>query len=277
MSPIVVGLLLASALIHASWNAIVRSGEDRLWSISIICLVGGMAALPFALTLEPPATPSWPYIILSSLLQIGYCLFLVRAYRDGELASVYPIARGSAPLLVTLGAVLFAGELPDGIGLTGIGLISLGIILLTLGNNRPDTKSILAALAAGLFIASYMVVDGLGVRLAKSATGYAAWQAVVAGFLIPLSYVVIRQQAPSPPRGKEGVLVVVAGLLGTLGYCIAVWAMSLTTMGGVSAIRETSILFAALIGTFYLGEKMTPQKLLGAITVTGGVVCLSIG
>ncbi|WP_162558972.1 DMT family transporter [Sphingorhabdus sp. EL138] len=201
---------------------------------------------------------------------------MVRAYRDGELASVYPIARGSAPLLVTLGATLFAGELPDNIGLAGIAFVSLGIIVLALGNNRPDTKSIFAALAAGLFIASYMVVDGLGVRLAESATGYAAWQAVVAGFLIPLSYVAIRRRAPSLPRGKEGALVVVAGLLGTLGYCIAVWAMSLTTMGGVSAIRETSILFAALIGTFILREKMTVQKLLGAITVTGGVVCLSI-
>lgn len=277
MSPIVVGLLLASALIHASWNAIVRSGEDRLWSISIICLVGGTAALPFAFAFEPPASASWPYLILSSLLQIGYCLFLVRAYRDGELASVYPIARGSAPLLVTLGAVLFAGELPSSIGLIGIGLVCLGILFLALGNNRPDAKSIFAALAAGVFIASYMVVDGLGVRVAESATGYAAWQAVVAGFLIPISYVVIRRRAPSLPRGTEGAMVVVAGLLGTLGYCIAVWAMSLTTMGGVSAIRETSILFAALIGTFYLREKMTLQKLLGAITVTGGVVFRSIG
>ncbi|MEP2988349.1 MAG: DMT family transporter [Parasphingorhabdus sp.] len=255
----------------------MRSGEDRLWSIAIICLVGGGAALPFAVVLEPPASSSWPYLILSSILQIGYCLFLVRAYRDGELASVYPIARGSAPLLVTLGAALFAGELPSYVGLTGIALVSLGIILLTLGSNRPDTKSILAALAAGLFIASYMVVDGLGVRLAGSATGYAAWQAVVAGFLIPLSYVAIRRRAPSLPRGKDGALVVVAGLLGTLGYCIAVWAMSLTTMGGVSAIRETSILFAALIGAFVLREKMTLKKILGAMTVTGGVICLSIG
>ncbi len=277
MSPIVVGLLLASALIHASWNAVVKSGEDRLWSIAIICLVGGSAALPFAFFLEPPASASWPYLVLSSLLQIGYCLFLVRAYRDGDLASVYPIARGSAPLLVTLGAALFAGELPGYLSLIGIVLVSLGILFLAMGNNRPDTKSIFAALAAGLFIASYMVVDGLGVRVAESATGYAAWQAVVAGFLIPISYVAIRRRAPSLPRGKEGALVVVAGLLGTLGYCIAVWAMSLTTMGGVSAIRESSILFAALIGIFFLSEKMTLQKIVGAITVTGGVVFLSIG
>lgn len=277
MSPVVVGLLLASALIHAIWNAIVRSGEDRFWSLSIICLVGAIAALPFALALGAPATPSWPFLVTSSLLQIGYCLFLVRAYRDGELSSVYPIARGSAPLLVTLGAAVVAAELPSTVGLTGVVCVSLGIILLTLGSNRPDSKSVMAAFATGVFIASYMVVDGLGVRLSEKATSYAAWQAVVAGFLIPLSYVVIRRRIPALPRGKEGALVVGAGILGTFGYCIAVWAMSRSAMGGVSAIRETSILFAALIGTFVLHEKMTLQKILGALTVTVGVVCLSAG
>jgi drug/metabolite transporter (DMT)-like permease len=277
MSPVVVGLLLASALIHAIWNAIVRNGADRFWSIAVICLVGAIAALPFALVLGAPAAASWRYLILSALLQIGYCLFLVRAYRDGELSSVYPIARGSAPLLVTLGAALVAGELPNSAGLTGIACVSLGILLLTLGHNRPDLKSAVAAFGAGVFIASYMVVDGLGVRLSQGAASYAAWQAVVAGCLIPLSFVAIRRRVPGLPRGREGALVVGAGILGTLGYCIAVWAMSRSAMGGVSAIRETSILFAALIGTLVLREKMTAQKLIGAVVVTVGVVCLSAG
>jgi drug/metabolite transporter (DMT)-like permease len=277
MSPIVIGLLLASALIHAIWNAIVRNGADRFWSLAVICLVGAVAALPFAMALGVPAPASWPYLGLSALLQIGYCLFLVRAYRDGDLSSVYPIARGSAPLLVTLGAALIAGEWPDTAGLAGIACVSAGIILLALGNNRSDPRSTIAAFATGIFIASYMVVDGLGVRLSESATSYAAWQAVVAGVLIPLSFVVIRRHAPGLPRGREGMLVIGAGILGTLGYCIAVWAMSRSPMGGVSAIRETSILFAALIGTFVLRERMTLQKALGALIVTVGVVCLSAG
>ncbi|WP_447764863.1 EamA family transporter [Sphingopyxis panaciterrae] len=275
MSPVVVGLLLASALIHAIWNAIVRNGKDRFWSIAVICLVGAVAALPFALVLGPPARPSWPYLILSALLQIGYSLFLVRAYRDGELSSVYPIARGSAPLLVTLGAALVAGELPNTAALIGIVCVSSGILSLTLGSNRPDRHSAIAAFATGIFIASYMVVDGLGVRLSESAPSYAAWQAVAAGVLIPLSFVIIRRRAPGLPRGKEGALVVGAGILGTLGYCIAVWAMSRSAMGGVSAIRETSILFAALIGTFVLHEKLTVQKIIGALMVTIGVVYLA--
>ena len=277
MSPLVIGLLLASAFIHAVWNAIVRSSEDRFWSLSIICLTGAIAALPFAIALGLPAMRSWPYIVLSSVLQIGYCLLLVRAYRHGDLSSVYPIARGSAPLLVTLGAALIAGEWPGEFGLIGTLCVCVGILLLTLGANRPDPKAAVAALATGVFIAGYMVVDGIGVRLAGSALSYAAWQAVVAGLLIPLSYIVIRRQPVRLPRGNDGAKVVVAGLLGTLGYCIAIWAMSQSAMGGVSAIRETSILFAALIGTVVLGEKMTPQKMFGALAVTIGVVCLSVG
>lgn len=277
MSPVVVGLLLASALIHAIWNAIVRNGKDRFWSIAVICLVGAIAAFPFALALGAPALPSWPYLILSSVLQIGYSLFLVRAYRDGELSSVYPIARGSAPLLVTLGAALIARELPGAAGLAGIACVSSGIILLALGGNRLDPRSAVAAFVTGIFIASYMVVDGLGVRLSESAPSYAAWQAVTAGLLIPFSFVVIRRRIPALPRGKEGALVVGAGILSTLGYCIAIWAMSQSAMGGVSAIRETSILFAALIGAFVLGEKMTVPKILGALMVTAGVICLSAG
>lgn len=190
---------------------------------------------------------------------------------------MYPIARGSAPLLVTLGAALFAGELPDDLGLAGIALISLGIVALAIGKHRADTRSIFAALAAGAFIASYMVVDGLGVRLAGSVMGYAAWQAAMAGFMIPLTFYAIRRRAPSLPRGKEGVMIVAAGILSTLGYCIAIWAMSMSTMGGVSAIRETSILFAALIGIIVLRERMTVQKVLAAIIITTGVISLSVG
>ena len=277
MSPVVIGLLLASALVHAIWNAIVRNGKDRVWSIAMICLVGAIAALPFALALGAPAAPSWPYLTLSSVLQIGYSLFLVRAYRDGELSSVYPIARGSAPLLVTLGAALVTRELPTTAGLAGIACVSSGIILLALGGNRPDLKSAVAAFVTGIFIASYMVVDGLGVRLSESAPSYAAWQAVTAGLFIPLSFLIIRRRAPALPRGRGGALVVGAGILGTLGYCIAIWAMSRSAMGGVSAIRETSILFAALIGTFVLHEKMTVPKILGALMVTVGVIFLSAG
>lgn len=276
MSPSIVALLLLSAIIHAGWNALVKSGQDRLWSISVIALFGGIAALPFAAFLPPPAFASLPYILLSSLLQVGYCLFLVRAYDHGDLAQVYPIARGSAPLLVTVGAAIFAGELPQTIGLVGIALVSLGIFSLAIGKHRTHAKSLVSAIAAGAFIASYMVVDGLGVRASGSATGYASWQAAFAGFLIPLVFLAIRRTAPVIPKGKEGASLIVAGALSALAYCVAVWAMSDAKMGAVSALRETSILFAALFSAVALRERVTLEKLFGAASVMAGVVCFAL-
>jgi drug/metabolite transporter (DMT)-like permease len=276
MSPTIVGLLLVSAFIHASWNAILRSGEDRFWSMAIMCFVGSLTALPFALFVTAPAPESWPYIGLSSLLQIGYALFLIRSYRDGHLAHVYPIARGSAPLLVTIGAAIFAGELPQYWALAGIALVSAGIITLMLGAHRPSAHSVVSALITGLFIASYMVIDGLGIRASGNAWGYVAWQASISGSCIMAAFFLIRRKFGTLPRGRAATLTIAAGILATLGYSIAVWAMNGAAMGGVSAIRETSILFAALIGTLVLKEALTVQKVVGAVVVTAGVVCLSL-
>jgi drug/metabolite transporter (DMT)-like permease len=275
MSTSIILLLVASAVIHAAWNALVKSGQDRLWSIAVISLFGSIAALPFAIGFGPPDEASVPYLLLSAGIQIGYCLFLVRAYEHGDLAQVYPIARGSAPLLVTIGATLFAGELPTAIGLAGIALVSTGIFALASGKESASPKAVLLALSTGAFIASYMVVDGLGVRLSRNAAGYAAWQATLAGFVIPLAFIGIRRRLFKIPRGREGSTLAIAGALSALAYCVAVWAMNESPMGGVSALRETSILFATVIGTIFLREKMTIRVVSGAIVITLGVVLLS--
>ena len=275
MSPLVVGLLITAAVLHATWNAILRSGADRLWSITVITTVGALVALPFALVLPKPDAASWPYLALSAVLQGGYCLFLVRAYRDGHLAHVYPIARGTAPLLVTLGAAIVAGERLSLPGLAGVALVSGGIMILGFGKDRPDLRSTGAALATGAFIASYMVSDGIGVRVSAHATGYAAWQAVTQGVAMPVVYWAIRRRPPDLPKGAPGVRVVVAAVIGVFSYCVVVWAMSRSPMGQVSALRETSILFAALIGAVFLHEPITPRRLLGAAVIASGAICLS--
>ena len=275
MSPLVVGLLIMAAVLHATWNAILRSGADRLWSITVISAVGALVALPFALALPKPGLASWPYLALSDALQVGYCLFLVRAYRDGHLAHVYPVARGTAPLLVTLGAAIFAGERLALPGLAGVALVSGGIMILGLGKDRPDVRSTGAALAAGAFIACYMVCDGVGVRASQHATGYAAWQAVGQGAAMLPVYWAIRRRPPSLPRGAPGARVVLAAVIGVFSYCVVVWAMSRSPMGQVSALRETSILFAALIGAVFLHERITLRRLLGAVVIASGAICLS--
>jgi len=275
MNPLVVVLILAAAIMHASWNAILRGTEDRLWSITVMGVVGGIVALPLALALPRPAPESWRFIALSVTLQIGYCLFLVRAYRTGHLAHVYPIARGSAPLLVTLAAAVVAGERLGRPGMAGVGLVSVGIIVLSAGRDRPDLLSSLAALAAGGFIASYMVADGLGVRLAKSAIGYAAWQAVAQGATMPLAYWVVRRRLAALPKPVSDAPIFAAAVIGAFGYGVIIWAMSLGPMGKVSALRETSILFAALLGVIVLKEPISPPRMIGAATIAAGAICLS--
>ncbi|MEI7932352.1 MAG: DMT family transporter [Alphaproteobacteria bacterium] len=273
MTPLVVILVLMAALLHATWNALLKGGSDRLWMITVMAVVGALGALPLALILPKPEPASWVYLAASAGLQVIYCLVLVRAYRDGALTHVYPIARGIAPLLVTVGAAIFAAERLDALALAGITLVSSGILLLALDKERPDAKSTAAALTAGAFIASYMVIDGVGVRVSHHAIGYAAWQAVAQGVGLPLLFTALRRRPPPIPRGRPGLPVIIAALIGAFGYGVVIWAMSLAPMGQVSALRETSILFAAAIGAVFLREAVTPRRVVAAaIIVTGAVV-----
>src|SRR5260370_3080024 len=171
----VVFIVLGAALLHAAWNAVLRSGADRFWSIVVMGIDSGSVALPLIFILAAPARASWPFIGLSAFLQICYCVILARAYREGDLGSIYPIARGSSPMLVTIGALVFAGEKLGLTAMFGIAMVSVGIMGLTFGRGRPNAGSMLAALATGLFIASYTVADGIGSRLSGNPQSLAAW------------------------------------------------------------------------------------------------------
>lgn len=277
MSSLVVGLLLGSAVLHASWNALLRSNLDRLWSIVVMCALCAAVALPVALIAPRPALASLPYLAASASLQILYCLFLARAYREGQLAHMYPLARGAAPLLVTLGAAVFAGEQLAPLGLLGVVLVSGGIAAIALGRGRPDAASSLAALAAGALIAAYMVIDGVGVRLSGHPLGYAAVQAVLEGAPMPVIYLMIRGRWPHVEATRQLGKMAVGALVSVSAYAVVLWAMSLSPMGQVSALRETSILFAALIGAAFLKEPLTARRLAGAAMIAGGAVALSLG
>jgi len=275
MTTLVVALVLLAAVMHATWNAILKSGSDRLWAITVMAVVGALGALPIALVLPKPDPDSWIYLGASAGVQVGYCLFLVRAYRDGQFTHVYPMARGSAPLLVTLGAAIFAGEQLDAPALTGVALVSGGIMLLALGRERPDIRTTAAALSAGALIAIYMLIDGVGVRVSHHAIGYAAWQAAAQGLGMPLLYWAIHRRPPAIPMGRPGAKVIVAALIGAFGYCVVIWAMSLAPMGQVSALRETSILFAAAIGAVFLREAVTPRRVIAAVIIVVGAIALA--
>ena len=277
MQPLVIILLLAAAFLHASWNVVLRGRQDRFLSITLMSAISAVVALPFALVLPRPDPSSWGCIAFSSTLQIAYCLFLVRAYRHADLGQVYPVARGTAPLLVALGAALFAHERLGPMALIGIALVSLGIIGQAVGRGRLDLRSLAAALACGLMIAGYTVSDGIGARLSGHPQSYSAWMFVTQGTPMPLLYMALRGPLRIDPRSPEALKTLWAGLIAMVSYGVVVWALSLSPMGAVSALRETSILFAVVLGAVFLKERMTPVRAICCALIAGGAACLTLG
>jgi drug/metabolite transporter (DMT)-like permease len=275
MTPTVVGLVLCAAILHASWNALLRSGTDRMWSLTVMSLTMTVLAIPAAFLLPLPPQASWPFIGLSSVLQLGYSLFLIQAYRHGDLGQVYPIARGCVPLLVTLGAGVFAGEHLGPISLTGIGLVSLGIMSLAFTKGSASRAAIGAALTTGVIVASYTVSDGIGVRLAGSPYAYSTWIFLIYGVEMPLVFLFVRRKAAFSVTWPETLKAAASGLTSLLTYVVVLWAILLSPIGPVSALRETSIVFAALIGRVFLREPLTPRRLGACIVIAAGAFCLS--
>ncbi len=277
MSAGVVALILTSALLHASWNAALRSGLDRFWSIAVMSTISATVALPFALWLPAPNAASWPYIATSSALELVYFLCLVRAYRTGDLGQVYPIARGSSPMLVTLGAAMIVDEQLPPVAIAGVVLVSIGIAGFAAGRGALDRRALLYALATGVCIACYTVTDGLGARASGRTTSYVAWLFVCHGAPMPLIYLAVRRRLPANVWSKETAKAGAGGLVSLAAYGIVVTAMSLSPMGTVSALRETSVLFAALLGRLFLGERLSLARIASCLAIAAGAVCLALG
>ena len=274
MSFPIILLILFAALLHASWNALLRGGADRLWSMTIMCVAVAVASIPTALLLSPPARESWFYIVLSAVLHIGYNLFLVRSYKLGDLGQTYPVARGSAPVLITLCASIFAGEQVSTEALIGILLVSAGIISVAFKGGRFAVPSLPYALGTGCFIAAYSVTDGIGVRLSGAPMAYTVWMCALWGLLMPPTYIALRDARSLFTLRPGFITASVGGLVSLLAYGIVIYAMSHAPMGAVSALRETSVLFAALIGYFFLGESLTVRKVLACAVIAAGAIII---
>jgi drug/metabolite transporter (DMT)-like permease len=267
-------VVLLAAVLHASWNAMLRAGADKLWSMTIMCMAIAIVcavAAPFA---PMPASESWGYAILSALLHVGYNLFLVRAYRTGDLGQVYPVARGSSPLLVTVGAALFARELPDPITMAGVLLVCSGIISLAFERRKFGRGALPYALGTGCFIGAYSVTDGIGVRLSGTAVGYTIWMCLLWGVMAFPIYSIARDWRSLFRSPRETLVAAGGGVVSLIAYGIIILAMSLGPMGPVSALRETSVVFAALIGRFFLNERLSAYRLAACIVVAIGAVCI---
>jgi drug/metabolite transporter (DMT)-like permease len=278
MDPLVLMLVLAAALLHASWNALVKAGGDPFVRLAVVNAVGGLCAVPLLFLVGPPAPASWPYLFGSVVVHHAYYLALGYGYRFGDLSHVYPIARGIAPPLVALAAWAFAGESVGLLGLLAILVISGGIVSLAFTDDGRlvAIRPLALGLTTGITIAAYTLFDGLGGRAAGDVFSYIAWLFVIDA--VPFSLIVAwryrRRLGPAlaacwRPAACGGVLSVIA-------YGLVIWAMSLTPMAAVSALRETSVIVAALIGTRLLREPFGTRRVLAASLVAAGVVLLQV-
>jgi drug/metabolite transporter (DMT)-like permease len=268
-------LVLLAAAMHAGWNALIKIQGDRLAVMAVVTAAGSLISLAVLPFVDAPDPASWPLLALTILLHTGYHFFLPRAYDHGDLGQVYPIARGSAPLLVTLGAVFIAGETMAPAALLGVVCLAVGVMALTFDKGAgvaKNPKAVLYALLTGTFIASYTVVDGLGVRQAGSILGFAVWLTVADGLL---TFLLVSIWKPSAVRQilRRNLLVgFLGGALQVGAYWIIIWALALAPMAMVSSLRETSVLFAAVISTFVLKEGFGVWRFVSAGLVTLGLV-----
>jgi drug/metabolite transporter (DMT)-like permease len=267
-------VVLMAAVLHASWNALLRAGSDRLWSMTVMCAAIGIACAVLAPFVPLPLWASWLYAVISAITHVGYSLFLVRTYRTGNLGQTYPISRGSSPVLVTLGAATFAGELPGTIALVGVALVSAGIVSLAFQGRGIGKAGLLNALGTGCLIGAYSVTDGIGARLSGSPLGYTVWMCLLWGAMTPPVYVALRRRLDLLRDMRETLTAAGGGLVSLVAYGIVIVAMSLGPMGPVSALRETSVVFAAVIGRLFLHERLTAFRILACLMVALGAICL---
>ena len=277
MSTTVVLAVLAAGLIHAVWNALAKSLHDQFASFAllnassaVLCLV----AWPFVGLVRSAA---WPYLAVSVLCHVSYELFLMGSYRRADFSQSYPIARGTAPVLVTFAGLVFANEHLSVRGIGGVGAIVIGIVALSL--RRSDASSrrrgVRWALATGVAIATYTVVDGFGVRASHDALRYAVPLFALQSTLWIVGVVVVRRREWLPSR-RQTAIGLASGVLSISGYVIVLWAQTRAPLGIVSALRETGVLWAALIGAVIFHEGRLRRILLPAVLVSAGIVVLSL-
>jgi drug/metabolite transporter (DMT)-like permease len=266
-------LVLAAAAMHASWNALVKAGRDKVVMQSLVMVFGGIPAAVLLPFVPVPKPESWPFLVLSLAVHGVYYVTLVNAYRLGALSQVYPIARGAAPLMIALGAWAFAGEAMSWLEWLGVVIASVGIMSLFAPTGLARDEEVRAigfALATAITIALYSLADGIGVRRAGEAAGYICWLLALDAIPVLLVTLYLRRGRVAASFRPHLAIAAGGGMLAALGYGIVIWAMGRAPLAHVSALRETSVILAALIGTLLLGEPFGRRRVLAAILVAGG-------
>ncbi|MCG7518987.1 DMT family transporter [Ruegeria sp. Ofav3-42] len=277
MTPFVIAIILTAALLHAVWNAIVKTAVDRTTTLGLVALGHVIPATAMILLLPLPSAESFPYILISTVVHFGYYYMLGKAYQHGDLSVVYPIARGIVPALVSLWAMLLVGEVLPLQAWGGIALIALGIQLSSWKALRSGVGrwALGFAVGTGFCISVYSVVDGIGVRLSGNTLSYWAWGAFLHLFIAGFVGIKKRDTLASLPA-KTWMIGILGGLVSMTAYGLVLYAKNFAPLGAVSALRETSVIFAALIGFVFLKEGNWMRRLGAAVLMAFGVALIGM-
>jgi drug/metabolite transporter (DMT)-like permease len=280
MNSLVLGAVLCGALLHASWNALVKSRTDTFLVTVLVAGGAGLLSALGLLLLPGPDPASWPYIAVSTVIQLAYYALLVAAYRDGDMSHAYPLMRGSAPLLVALASGPLIGERLGAVQWLAIGCICGGIMALFFtarGKHPGAQRTTIFALLTAFMIAAFTLVDGIGVRKSGAPVAYTMWIFMLTGIAL-LAWAAARRPGQLAAYARMNMGIMLLGGAANLGsYSLALWAMTRAPVAAVAALRETSILFAVAIAGLVLREKISAQRLAAVAVVACGAVAMRLG
>ena len=274
MTGLVFSSVVMAALLHASWNALVKTGQNKQSGMLLLTLAHaffGLCLLPYV---SVPQGAAWLWLIASGLIHMFYQLFLGFAYERGDLSRVYPIARGAAPMIVLIVSLSFGIDTLRSLDLLGIFVLGLGIVLMAHGvfSSGEDCKLIPLALGSAAATAGYSLVDGLGARVMGDALGYVSWLLIFSAVFYTPVILALRGRSVLPRGGGQIALGLCAGCASFIAYALVVWAMTEAPISLVTALREISILFAMLLGWVFFRDTMGPAKIVAVLVIVAGVI-----
>jgi drug/metabolite transporter (DMT)-like permease len=280
MDSLVFAAVLFAAACHAGWNAAIKRGLDPLATTIAIAVGSGIVAIPLLALTGLPSLAAWPWVIASVLIHLVYFAALIESYRAGDMGQVYPIARGSAPLLTAGGSVLLVGEHVAAVAWLGIGLLAAGVILMSLRGGRDlarlDRRAVGFALFTAVTICAYSLVDGLGARISGNPHAYTAAMFLGNGVVMAAYALVRRGPAAFAGLMRQWQIGLIGGTLSYVAYAIVIWAMTVAPIAIVAALRETSVLFGALIAVIILGEPLRAVRVAAAVAIVVGLALIRL-
>ena len=268
--------VLAAAVTHAVWNAIAHGIKDQTLAFALIGVGGAAVSVPLVIVAALPRSSAWPYLLASVAIHVFYNLLLMQCYRLGEFSQVYPLARGVSPLVVTILAAVFVHEHLTPAQIGGVAVVSAGLAFLVFGGRRPGRGAFLAAVGTGLTIAAYTTVDGVGVRASASPVGYIGWLILLQSLCVPLFAAVRRRDVLLKQPRRILLSGLLAGALSVLAYGLVLWAQTKGALAPIAALRETSVIFGAIIGTLVFREPFGRSRITATVLVVAGIVLLNV-